>query len=299
MTDREAVGRFHSAFALDQISQPLFCLRRGRGAIAVIHHITNMIYRYNIQRAIAFAIATHETHQHQKRKGKNMPYITHPLTTGIILAHAGANEDAIVAGILHDTIEDSAPGERVTKAQLATQFGKTVANIVASVTETNKNLPWENRKAEALARVERASHQTLLVKSADIISNASEIIEDHERDGDAVFSRFNAPKDAVLRQYMRMITAILKRWPENPLAEDLRSIAQDVQMIGAADFMVNNPAPIVPYVDYDENMALRCSVCGWNGTPKTSEGIEYYHDLFDVSCPICDKMLLVVSYPRA
>ncbi len=66
-----------------------------------------MIYTQKIQHAIRFAIKTHEGYQKQKRKGKDVPYITHPLTVGLILAKAGANEDVIIAGILHDTIEDS------------------------------------------------------------------------------------------------------------------------------------------------------------------------------------------------
>ena len=68
-----------------------------------------MIYTKKIKDAIKFSIKTHEVYQKQKRKGKDIPYITHPLTVGLILARAGAWPHIIAGGILHDTIEDSVP----------------------------------------------------------------------------------------------------------------------------------------------------------------------------------------------
>src|SRR3989344_98403 len=67
-----------------------------------------------IRDALRFALETHEIHQKQKRKGKDVPYITHPLTVGLILARAGAWPHIIAGGILHDTIEDSVPEHKVT-----------------------------------------------------------------------------------------------------------------------------------------------------------------------------------------
>jgi hypothetical protein len=63
------------------------------------------------------------------------------------------------------------------------------------------------------------------VKSADIIANASELLEDYKQDGEEVFERFNAPKDKILGHYKRAIAAILKKWLENPLAEDLNNLS--------------------------------------------------------------------------
>jgi len=39
-----------------------------------------------IQKAIKFAVKTHEVYQKQARKGKDVSYITHPLTVGLILS---------------------------------------------------------------------------------------------------------------------------------------------------------------------------------------------------------------------
>lgn len=188
-----------------------------------------MIYTPLIQNAVAFAIQTHEIHQKQKRKGKDIPYITHPLAVGLILARAGASERVIAAGILHDTIEDSVSHKKVSREMLADLFGQEVANIVADVSEPSKNLPWEARKAEALARIKILPHDALLVKSADIISNSSELLADYAQEGEGVFIRFNAPKERLLRHYTQTIKALLEKWPENPLANDLEGIAAALQ----------------------------------------------------------------------
>lgn len=191
-----------------------------------------MIYTSNIKKAVRFSVKTHEVYQHQKRKGKDIPYITHPLTVGIILSQAGASEEVVIAGILHDAIEDSVAEKKVTEEMLAGRFGKEVASLVASVSETDKSLSWEERKKEALAHIGTFSRGSLLVKSADILSNASELVEDVEREGEEVFSRFKAPKEKILKHYSEAITAIIGKWEESPLAEDLKSLATELQKIG-------------------------------------------------------------------
>src|SRR3989338_5714089 len=163
-----------------------------------------MYYNYKVSRAIRFSIKTHEIYQKQKRKGKDIPYIIHPLTVGLILSRVGADEDTVIAGILHDTIEDSIPEKKVSQEMLEERFGKEVAELVISVSESNKELSWDDRKCEILERIKTFSHNSLLVKSADIISNTTELIEDYEHDGEEVFGRFNAPKEKLLQHYLRM-----------------------------------------------------------------------------------------------
>lgn len=183
-----------------------------------------MIYTTLIKKAISFAIQVHEIDQKQKRKGKDIAYIVHPLSVGLILAQSGASEEVVAAGILHDTIEDSITEKKVTKEMLTERFGENVAELVASVTEFSKELPWEVRKQEALEHIKNFSHDSLLIKSADILSNASELLDDYEKNGELIFTRFNAPKEKIIENYFRTITAILDRWAENQLADDLKQI---------------------------------------------------------------------------
>lgn len=105
-----------------------------------------MIYTMNIQKAIRFALKTHEVYQKQRRKGKDIPYIIHPLTVGFLLSQAQAREEVVIAGILHDTIEDSPDYKKVNKDLIAERFGEEVAFLVYSVTENDRNLSWDERK---------------------------------------------------------------------------------------------------------------------------------------------------------
>ena len=287
--------------ALDTISQSLFLFswsdRKQKSAI--ISKYNGMIYTTNIEKAIKFAIKTHEVYQKQKWKGKNIPYVTHPLTVGLILARAGASEEVVIAGILHDTMEDSIPEKKVTQEMLSKRFGKKVAILVASVSEMDKSLSWEERKKEALAHMRTFSRDSLLVKSVDIISNASNLLEDVKREGENVFTRFNAPKEKIIKHYLEAISAILGKWGENPFRDDLYYIAGNARMLYAPEFMMAHPADMIEYADYDENMPLECSICYGKGVPNKGGCIEYYDQLLDVSCPVCDKTLLVVGYPLA
>ena len=204
------------------------------GIICAVLYTAIMIYTLNIEKAIKFAGKTHNHYQEQKRKGKRIPYISHPLTAGIILALAGASEDVIVAGILHDTIEDSIDEKKVTGAMIEERFGVVVRELVESVTEMDKSLPWAERKAIALSHIEHFSEDSVLVKSADVLSNGRELVDDHGRHGHEVFSRFAVSREDTLANYTRIIEALLTRFPESPLAEDLRILARALDDIPRA-----------------------------------------------------------------
>ena len=190
-----------------------------------------MIYTQKIQDAIHFSIQVHEEPVKQVRKGKEVPYVTHPLAVGLILTRAGAEEDVIVAGLLHDTIEDCEPYGTVTKELLTEKFGAKAASLVDAVSEKDKSLGWHERKEHALKEIKEFSHDALMVKSADVISNNTELIADYERDGEATFDRFNAPKTETIPHTLEVIDVIQKAWPENPLARDLEAVVERLQLI--------------------------------------------------------------------
>jgi myo-inositol-1(or 4)-monophosphatase len=190
-----------------------------------------MIFTPKIRAAVRFAIKTHEVDQKQKRKGKDIAYIGHPLTVALILARAGANEDTVCAGVLHDTIEDCDPKHPVTRAMIAEHFGENVAALVMSVTENQATPTWEDRKKEAIEHVKTFSHDSVLVKSGDIISNGTELVDDYRSEGDIIFTRFFKPKEIMLSHYIATIQALLQRWPENPLVEDLKTLEEELSLI--------------------------------------------------------------------
>src|SRR4028119_1408989 len=92
-------------------------------------------YSDRINHAFAFA-AKH--HDRQVRKGTRLPYLTHPANVAVILTSYGQDEDTIVAGILHDVIEDCVR-EHYTRDMLeqriGDKFGGDVLVTVLAVTQ--------------------------------------------------------------------------------------------------------------------------------------------------------------------
>ena len=187
-----------------------------------------MFYTSKIQQAIKFAT---KVHIGQKRKGKEDPYIMHPLSVGLILSRAGATEDQVVAGILHDTIEDCDPHGSVTKELLEIEFGSDVARIVNDVSEQDKSLPWPERKRAALDHVKEMQNDSVMVKSADVLHNLSDQIADFVEKGDEMFDSFNAKKLQQLDRYKNLLSELEKAYPQNPLLSELREAVRMIKEI--------------------------------------------------------------------
>lgn len=184
-----------------------------------------------IQKALEFAYRVHQVDQRQSRKGKQVPYLFHVLAVANILERTGANETVVAAGILHDTIEDSNPEKPITKEMLKKAFGLEVARIVNDLSEQDTSLPWMERKMLALAHVAEMEQDSLLVKSADVLHNLSDQIDDYKMKGEAIFIHFNAPKEAQLKRYHSLVDAIKKRWPDNPLLPSLEDHLRTAQLL--------------------------------------------------------------------
>ena len=114
-------------------------------------------------------------HQDQRRKGgRASPYINHLIDVAEILWNSGGihDVDTVVAGILHDIIEDT----ETSQEELETSFDHTICLIVQEVTD-DKSLPKHTRKRLQVERAKGLSHQARQVKIADKISNILDIME--------------------------------------------------------------------------------------------------------------------------
>lgn len=122
-----------------------------------------------VMRAAVFAARVHAGH---RRKGDAQePYVNHVLEVAMILATHGAPTPAVVAALLHDTVEDSdADPEPTTPEHIAAAFGEEVAGIVAEVSD-DKSLPKETRKALQVRLAPKKSDAAKQLKLADKISN--------------------------------------------------------------------------------------------------------------------------------
>jgi guanosine-3',5'-bis(diphosphate) 3'-pyrophosphohydrolase len=118
----------------------------------------------------AYAVGA-RAHASQKRKSGE-PYITHPLAVATILAGLRADAETIIAAILHDTLEDTG----LTRAQLESGFGATVAELVDGVTKLER-VDFASRleaDAESFRKMLLAMARDLrviLIKLADRLHN--------------------------------------------------------------------------------------------------------------------------------
>lgn len=96
----------------------------------------------------AYGIAR-EAHKDQVRKSGE-PYIIHPLCVGIILADLELDKETIVAGLLHDVVEDTI----MTEKEIQEEFGADVALLVDGVTKLQHLHAAENSENKTEAQLE-------------------------------------------------------------------------------------------------------------------------------------------------
>lgn len=121
-----------------------------------------------IKRAYHFS---EKCHLGQMRQSGD-PYITHPLAVANILADMRMDSESLMAGLLHDVIEDTG----VTKGQISRRFGRTVAELVDGVSKLGEieNASRAEQQAESFQKMTLAMSRdirVMLVKLADRLHN--------------------------------------------------------------------------------------------------------------------------------
>jgi len=145
-----------------------------------------------------------KAHRNQLRKGTDIPYITHPLSVGILLFQVNCSDEVIAAGILHDTLEDAA----ITLEYIQKNFGEKVASIVKGCSEPDKSLPWEERKNHTIESLKTASMEVRLVACADKLHNIRTIASDYDKIGDEIWERFKKGKEKQEWYYRQLIESL-------------------------------------------------------------------------------------------
>lgn len=119
----------------------------------------------------AYEVAS-EAHKDQKRRSGE-PYIIHPLCVAIILADLELDKETIVAGLLHDAVEDT----WMTYEEVEKEFGSEVALLVDGVTKLGQ-LSYSADKVEVQAENLRKMFlamakdiRVILIKLADRLHN--------------------------------------------------------------------------------------------------------------------------------
>jgi (p)ppGpp synthase/HD superfamily hydrolase len=189
-----------------------------------------------INHALAFA-AKH--HDRQVRKGTKLPYLTHPANVAVILTRYGCDSDTVVAGILHDVIEDCVRegySREMLEQRIGDKFGAKVLDTVLAVTyrrhdDDGVELSGDDRKTDYLERLSGASEEARWVCAADKIHNASSILSDLRRtvDAETIWSRFGGGRTGTGRWYRQVYERLRELGFDAPIMAELDKISGELQ----------------------------------------------------------------------
>jgi (p)ppGpp synthase/HD superfamily hydrolase len=192
-------------------------------------------YSDRINHAFAFA-AKH--HDQQVRKGTRLPYLTHPANVAVILTRYGCSDDTVVAGILHDVIEDCVREgwtREMLEERIAHKFGSSVLETVLAVTKRRTDddgieMSYEDRSDDYLDRLELATEEALWVCAADKVHNANSILSDLRRTSfpETVWGRFSAGREGTVRWYQRVAERLREIGFTAPIVDELATAADEL-----------------------------------------------------------------------
>lgn len=262
----------------------------------------------NFERAVAFAVDKHST---QKRKGTHWPYIVHIYEVAQILQENNADLDTLIAGILHDTVEDT----NTTLQEIADNFGYKVASYVDVLSE-NKALPYKERKALQAERIKLAPREAKMIKCADCLSNLRSICFDEKISAD-VWSKFNSTKENIQEHYSATIEAISdlgnlemfdklkgcyqlvfgdkkssESIQENLQVENMQESAQKIQ-----SKTILKTTKVTPFVFAGKKIS-DCTECSFMERRRTPDPDDWFNDDDEeYSCHILGRVLSEMNRP--
>ena len=159
-----------------------------------------------ISKAFDFA---YKAHKGQKRKASDIPYIIHPIEVAVILIKQKAKDNVVIAGLLHDVVEDTS----ITLEEIRKEFGEEIARLVDGATEPlelrkeDEKTNWKKRKRHTIKFIKKADSDLKMLSCADKLANIKSKIEDYEKLNEKLWDKFNAPKEDQEWYYRSMLNS--------------------------------------------------------------------------------------------
>jgi (p)ppGpp synthase/HD superfamily hydrolase len=168
--------------------------------------------------ALAYFVAR-TAHEGHTRGGGGRPYLDHPVQVAELLRSDAAPEPTIVAGLLHDTVEDSG----LTVGDVVESFGLEVGELVGALTEDPSINDWEERKRALREEVSKAGDQAAAIYAADKLANLHDWRAVYSEVGEDAVNYFKAPTlDARIRAWRDDLAMVKAVAPGAKLAGELR-----------------------------------------------------------------------------
>ncbi|BAU95681.1 metal dependent phosphohydrolase [Corynebacterium suranareeae] len=169
-----------------------------------------------LRRALNIAAVAHRD---QVRKGSGIPYVSHVYAVMFLLSQVTDDEDVLIAGLLHDTLEDVP--EKYNAVQMEQDFGVRVRELVEDLTKI-EHPSWQVRADAYIEHLEfHASKEAVLISTADKLHNLMSILDDFDEIGEHLWQRFNAGKKQQLWWYTEILRVSTVRLGENQLNKQL------------------------------------------------------------------------------
>ena len=183
-----------------------------------------------IARALAKATAAHAG---QIRNGSGgLPYIEHPRMVAATLAARDYDETTLAAALLHDVVEDS----DTTVEDLRGEFGDTVADLVAALSDDESIESYRDRKDEHRGRVAAVDGDALAIYAADKLTNMTTLHGAIAAEGMRVADEYEVPIGLKLEVWEADAAMLRHEAPELSLLDPLdAAISRLGADLGAAD----------------------------------------------------------------
>jgi (p)ppGpp synthase/HD superfamily hydrolase len=170
-------------------------------------------------------------HQHQVRKGKPIPYIVHPVHVAMLLLNYGFEEEVVLAGLLHDVVEDTEMGVEPIRERL----GERVAELVLRMTDApygeRKQLTWEAQREILLEHLRHGDPDVVAIKVADVLHNVATLRVELESDGVAVWERFTRSAVPTIDFHRKVLVVAERVLGNHPMVMELRETIEQVAML--------------------------------------------------------------------
>ena len=157
----------------------------------------------------------YELHRGQRRASDGAPYILHALEVAALLHTTGFGEDAVTAGILHDSVEDTS----VEVEALVERFGTEVGALVAVMTEDPAIESYQDRKAALRRQVADFGEEATAIYAADKVAKVRELRAQAGHDPDLLGSDEVRPR---LEHYLESLAMLEAARTDHPLVQKLR-----------------------------------------------------------------------------
>ena len=198
-------------------------------------------YSDPINHALAYA-AKH--HDQQVRRGTRLPYLTAAPNVAVILTRYGQDDETVVAGILHDVVEDCVRDGQTMEtleARISDKFGSSILETLLGVVERRYDddgieMSHDERKEDLLDRLGASTERGRWIATANLVHDAGTLLADLARTEfpETVWARQPSGRDTT-KWYRRCYDRLTEIRFAAPIMEELGQMVDALERRAAQD----------------------------------------------------------------